>query len=48
MNSNYDTTIRISYLERKNILDALLRFYTSHVENLGEIRSVEVLKEILN
>lgn len=48
IDAGYDSPIKIGYAERKNILDALLRFYASHVENLGEIRSVEVLKEILN
>ena len=36
------------YAVRKNLLEVLLNFYRRHVENLGEIRSVDVLKEILS
>lgn len=48
LEAELDSPIKMGYAERKNILDVLLRLYASHVENLGEIRSVEVLKEILN
>ena len=44
----YDQPLILSYEARKNLLDCLLRFYTRHIENLGEVRSVEVLKQVFN
>jgi len=46
--AEYDTQMSIKYEERKNILDALIWFYKSHIDSLGEIRSLEVLKEVLS
>jgi DNA repair protein RecO (recombination protein O) len=37
----------VDYTSRANLLDALLRFYARHVENFGEMKSVQVLHEIL-
>lgn len=34
--------------QRRNLLEAILRFYTMHIESLGEIKSIQVLKEIMN
>ncbi|MDZ4715515.1 MAG: DNA repair protein RecO [Cytophagales bacterium] len=48
LSSGYEQTLSITYPVRKKLLEQLLLFYRSHIENLGEIRSVEVLKEILN
>lgn len=44
---DYDQPLPIPRAVRRNLLDCLLRFYASHIENLGEIRSVDVLKEVL-
>jgi DNA repair protein RecO (recombination protein O) len=38
---------KVSYASRANLLDALLRFYARHVENFGEMKSVQVLQEVL-
>lgn len=48
LTANYDQVISISYSSRRNVLDALLRFYATHTENFGEIKSVQVLKEMFN
>lgn len=40
--------ITITRLQRKNILDALLHFYASHVENFGKMKSLPVLIEVLS
>jgi DNA repair protein RecO (recombination protein O) len=45
--ADYGEPISITHDTRKNVLELLLAFYQKHIENLGEIRSVEVLKEIL-
>jgi DNA repair protein RecO (recombination protein O) len=42
-----DTSLSISYRQRQTLLTTLLRFYTSHIDNFGEVRSLPVLREIL-
>jgi len=37
----------LTYEQRKNILYELLRFYQTHSEGFGEMKSVDVLKEVL-
>lgn len=44
---DYSETISITHIQRRNILDLLLHFYASHIENLGEVRSVQMLREVL-
>ncbi len=46
--AEYDSSIAMSYTSRRNLLDALLRFYASHIDNFGEIKSIQVLKEMFN
>jgi DNA repair protein RecO (recombination protein O) len=41
-------TIALNNAQRRTLLDILLRFYTIHIDSLGEIRSVQVLKEVMN
>lgn len=38
----------ISSSARKNLLDALIRFYSSHIDGFGDARSVQVLHEVLS
>jgi len=45
---NYSSDIQLTNSQRRNVLDALLRFYSMHVENFGPMRSLSVLREILN
>lgn len=44
--ANYDTPVKISNAQRRTALDLLLKFYSEHMENFGEIKSVQVLKEV--
>jgi DNA repair protein RecO (recombination protein O) len=48
LDSDHVLSVSISYHSRKNLLDALVRFYSSHIENFGEARSVQVLHEVLS
>lgn len=48
LKADYTEEIAMTYSQRRNLLDLLLHFYDSHVENLGEMRSVNVLREVLN
>lgn len=46
IHANYDTPLKISNAQRRKLLELLLKFYSEHMENLGEIKSVQVLKEV--
>jgi len=45
--SSYGEEIKISNTVRRNILDLLLKYYEIHHEGLGQINSVQVLKDVL-
>jgi DNA repair protein RecO (recombination protein O) len=45
--ADYDQMIHLNNHQRRNVLDVLLKFYSDHIESLGEIRSVQVLREVL-
>jgi DNA repair protein RecO (recombination protein O) len=45
--AEYKTVFTITQVQRRAMLDILLRFYSSHFDSLGEIRSVQVLKEVM-
>jgi DNA repair protein RecO (recombination protein O) len=44
----FEDSINITNDQRRTILELLLRFYADHIETLGEMRSVQVLKDVLN
>jgi DNA repair protein RecO (recombination protein O) len=46
--AEYDTKIKMTTAQRRNLLDIILHFYAGHVDSLGEIKSVQVLREILS
>ena len=46
LRAGYDTPLNITNMQRQVLLDLLLRFYALHIEQLGEIKSVQVLREI--
>ena len=48
LEAEYDEPISVSNDKRREILDLLIRFYADHIGNLGEIRSLHVLKEVLS
>lgn len=48
LEARYDSELTISNNQRRSILDALIRFYSMHVENFGQLKSLTVLREILN
>ncbi len=48
LNSNYYYPIQLTNTQRRNILEALVRFYSMHVENFGQMKSLSVLREILS
>lgn len=45
--SGYQNGIRINNTTRRTFLEILLKYYNLHIENFGEVKSVQVLKEVL-
>lgn len=45
--ADFDVPLMLKYPVRSSVLECLLAFYRRHVESLGEIRSVGVLRETL-
>ena len=43
----YGERLTMTAPQRRNILDAILRFFRTHIETFGEIKSLAVLKEVL-
>lgn len=46
--ADYSTVVPLSGGARRIILDSILHFYAVHAGNFGEIKSVQVLKEMFN
>ena len=44
--ADYTTALTMTNLQRRNILEMLLGFYHEHIESLGEIKSVQVLRDV--
>jgi DNA repair protein RecO (recombination protein O) len=45
--SDYNNKLKLSNRSRRKLLDLLLKYYHLHIENFGEIRSIQILKEVL-
>jgi DNA repair protein RecO (recombination protein O) len=48
LSAGYNQPIVITNHQRKELLDLLLKFYGEHLENMGELKSVQVLRDILS
>lgn len=48
LSAGYRDEVRIDNLQRRSALDLLIRFYGDHLEGLGDFKSVQVLREVLN
>jgi DNA repair protein RecO (recombination protein O) len=48
LTADFTESVSMTNIQRRNLLEAILRFYTLHIESLGEIKSIQVLKEIMN
>lgn len=48
LTADYGDELQITNVQRREILDLILRFYADHLENMGELRSIQVLREVLN
>lgn len=48
LTADFTESVSMTNIQRRNLLEAILRFYKIHIESLGEIKSIQVLKEIMN
>lgn len=48
LKAEYNQPIKITHQQRRNLLDLILKFYAEHTENLNEMKSLQVLREVLN
>ncbi len=48
LTANYTTSLSLKANERKAMLEALVRFYATHADSFGEIKSINVLREVLH
>lgn len=48
LEANYDAPIAISNAKRRELMELLIRFYADHIDNLGDMRSLHVLREVLS
>ena len=46
--SDYQQVLTIPNVQRRELLDLILRFYTDHMETIGEMKSLQVLRDVLN
>jgi DNA repair protein RecO (recombination protein O) len=44
--SDYAQPVVLTNMQRREILDLLVRFYADHLENFGEVRSLQVLRDV--
>jgi DNA repair protein RecO (recombination protein O) len=48
LKADYHDVLFISNQQRRDLLDLITRFYSEHFEALGEMRSTQVLREVLS
>lgn len=47
LSAEYFDQIEMQNSSRREILDLIIKFFSDHIENLGEIKSIQVLREVL-
>lgn len=48
IHSTFDQHLAVSASDRRELLDILLKYYRLNIESMGEIKSVQVLQEVLH
>lgn len=48
LKADFFTPLLMNQIQRRNLLDLLLRFYTTHIDGFGEIKSMAVVRELIN
>ena len=47
LSAEYFDQIEMQNSSRREILDLIIKFFSDHIENMGEIKSIQVLREVL-
>lgn len=47
LTSDFSEQISMNNNQRRSLLSVILQFYKQHIENFGEVKSVQVLREVL-
>lgn len=45
--ADFTDELVITNAQRRNLLEAIIRFYADHLDSLGEIKSIQVLREVM-
>lgn len=48
LRAEYTSSLAISTSQRRAVLECLLKFYSEHIDTMGEIKSVQVLRDVLS
>lgn len=48
IDADFSSSILLNSHQRRAMLDILIKFYAEHIESLGEIKSIHVLREVLS
>jgi DNA repair protein RecO (recombination protein O) len=47
IHADYNTVVLLTNTQRRAILELLLKFYADHIDTFGEMRSVQVLRDVM-
>jgi DNA repair protein RecO (recombination protein O) len=45
---NFDSAPTLTLNKRREVLECILKFYGEHIESFGEVKSVQILREVLS
>jgi DNA repair protein RecO (recombination protein O) len=45
--ADFETGLMLTTHQRRRVLDVVLQFYAQHIDSFGEVRSVQVLREVM-
>jgi DNA repair protein RecO (recombination protein O) len=48
IHASYTDPIDMTNIQRRELLELLVKFYADHIETMGEIRSMQVLREVMS
>lgn len=48
IHTEYDALLQLTNVQRRELLELILKFYTDHIETIGEVKSLPVLREVLS
>ncbi len=48
LSSDYEVVIPLTNTQRRELLDLILKFFADHIEAMGELKSIQVLREVLS